>query len=71
MILVDPSAWIELLRDTASAGDPIRMEIPAGARDDLHLGQLRGLLARATNIDVTSTHYEDAVTSMLVNSPIL
>ena len=76
MILVDSSGWIEFLRDTGSnvcdrvrglirdddiaACDPIRMEILAGARDDLHLGQLRGLLARATNIDVTSTHYEDA-----------
>jgi predicted nucleic acid-binding protein len=76
VILIDSSAWIEFLRDTRSevcdrvrgllrddaiaACDPIRMEIVAGARDDLHLRQLRGLLARATHVEVTSRHYEDA-----------
>ena len=36
------------------------MEILAGARDELHLGQLRGLLARAITIEVTPAHYDDA-----------
>lgn len=59
MILIDTSAWIEFLRDTGSpvcervdsllAGDiaicdPIRMEVLAGARNDKHLRDLRGLL---------------------------
>src|SRR3546814_10008982 len=63
VILIDSSAWIEFLRDTGSPVceevdrlladdiaicDVIRMEILAGARDDAHLRQLRGLLARAT-----------------------
>ena len=63
MILVDTSAWVEFLRDTGSpvceevdrllAGDlaicdPIRMEVLAGARDDAHLRDLRGLLGRAS-----------------------
>lgn len=76
MILVDSSGWIEFLRDTRSdvcdrvrgllrddaiaACDPVRMEILAGARDELHLGQLRGLLARAITIEVTPAHYDDA-----------
>lgn len=75
MILVDTSAWIEFLRDTGSpvcervdglvggemaTCDPVRMEVLAGARDDGHLRELRGLLARATVIDVGATHYEEA-----------
>lgn len=75
MILIDTSAWIEFLRDTGSpaciaveqalAGeiatcDPIRMELLAGARDERHLTDLRGLLARATALDVTPRHYEEA-----------
>jgi predicted nucleic acid-binding protein len=59
--LIDTSAWIEFLRDTGSSTcrrvhelldddvaitDAIRMEVLAGARDDAHLAQLRGLLAR-------------------------
>lgn len=62
MILVDSSAWIEFLRGTGSAvcdevdrllgddiavTDPILMEVLAGARDETHLHQLRGLLGRA------------------------
>ena len=60
MILIDTSAWVEFLRDTGSpscdrvdgcsAGiaicDPVRMEVLAGARNDEHLADLRGLLAR-------------------------
>ncbi len=56
MILVDTSAWIEFLRDSASpacerveevlahdiaVADPIRMEVLAGARNEQHLVQLK------------------------------
>ena len=75
MILVDTSAWVEFLRDTGSrvcqrveellsgeiaVCDPVRMEVLAGARDDLHLHQLRRLLARATVLQTGPAHYEDA-----------
>ena len=75
MILVDTSAWIEFLRDTRSrtcarvdallAGDiatchAIRMEVLAGARDESHLRDLRGLLARATLLPIDPVDYEDA-----------
>jgi len=75
MILIDSSAWIEFLRDTGSAAcnevdrllpediatcDPVRMEILAGARDDAHLRQLRGLLARATVLPSGPGDYESA-----------
>lgn len=75
MILVDTSAWIEFLRDTGSAVceevdrllaadvavcDPIRMEVLAGARDDAHLRQLRGLLARATVLPTGPADFESA-----------
>lgn len=77
MILIDSSAWIEFLRGTGSAVcdevdrllaldiaicDPIRMEILAGARDDAHLRQLRGLLARATVLPTGAVDYESAAT---------
>lgn len=63
MILVDTSAWVEFLRDTRSSvcaevdrllGEelavtgPVVMEVLAGARDDRHLHDLRGLVGRAT-----------------------
>lgn len=75
MILIDTSAWIEFLRDTGSpvchrvdevlsgqiaTCDPIRMEVLAGARNDRHLRDLRGLLARATHIATGPRDYEDA-----------
>lgn len=75
MILIDTSAWIEFLRDTGSdvcnhvdallAGDvavcdPVRMELLAGARDDQHLRDLRGLLARVALIPTEPTDFEDA-----------
>jgi predicted nucleic acid-binding protein len=75
VILIDTSAWVEFLRDTDSvvcarvdellAGEfatchPIRMELLAGARDDRHLGQLRGLLARAVLLPTPPAHYETA-----------
>lgn len=75
MILIDTSAWVEFLRDTGSAVcaevdrllagdlavcDPVRMEVLAGARDDAHLRQLRGLLARGVTVPVGTTDYETA-----------
>ena len=75
MIIVDTSAWIEFLRDTGSkvcnsvddilGSDPaicdaISMEVLAGARNEAHLAQLRGLLARATMITITAEDYDHA-----------
>lgn len=75
MILIDTSAWIEFLRDTGSSVcvrvddllatdiaicDPVRMEVLAGARDEAHLRDLRGLLGRATLLPTEPSHYEDA-----------
>ena len=77
MILVDTSAWIEFLRGTDSptcnaverlldtdlaSCDPVSMELLAGARDDHHLAQLRGLLARTTVLPTTPTDFEIAAT---------
>lgn len=81
MILVDTSAWVEFLRDTGSpvcrrvdellAADiavcaPIQMEVLAGGRDDRHLQDLRGLLARATMLPTAATHYEQAAALLRV-----
>ncbi len=75
MILIDTSAWVEFLRDTGSpvcsrvdlllsgeiaTCDPVRMEVLAGGRDDRHLRDLRGLLARAVLLPTTPAHYEAA-----------
>jgi hypothetical protein len=75
VILVDTSAWIEFLRDTASPAckrvdrllsgriatcDPVRMEVLAGARDEQHLQALRRLLARATILSTGPADYEAA-----------
>ena len=75
MILIDTSAWIEFLRNplspyfvevtkllgTRSAiGDPIRMEILAGARDEHHLHSLKRLLSRPKRIETISIDYENA-----------
>ena len=75
MILIDTSAWIEFLRNTGSpacnfveealAGevaicDAVRMEVLAGARDESHLMSLRRLLARAVDLPVRTTDYDDA-----------
>jgi predicted nucleic acid-binding protein len=75
VILIDTSAWVEFLRDTKSPvclrvdkllnGDiaicePARMEVLAGARDERHLSDLRGLLARATLIHTESIDFEEA-----------
>jgi predicted nucleic acid-binding protein len=75
VILVDTSAWIEFLRDTGSPTceavdrlldddlaicDPVAMEVLAGARDEHHLAQLRGLLGRATMLPTTPADYDAA-----------
>ena len=75
MVLIDASAWVEFLRDTGSTVcrcvdelldgeiavcDPIRMEVLAGARDELHLEALRRLLARATVLPTDAAHFEEA-----------
>ncbi len=75
MIVVDTSAWVEFLRDTGSPVciavdrlldddiaicDAISMEVLAGARNERHLAQLRGLLARATLLPTTPADYDDA-----------
>lgn len=75
MILVDTSAWVEFLRDTASPtcervqellaqdiaiADPIRMEVLAGARNEQHLIQLRRLLARGSTLHTSPIDYDQA-----------
>lgn len=75
MIIIDTSAWIEFLRDTGSTVcntvdgllgadlaicDAISMEVLAGARDEQHLAQLRGLLARATLVSIVAEDYDQA-----------
>lgn len=75
MILIDTSAWVEFLRDTGSsvcervdqlidAGfatcHPVRMEVLAGARNEQHLTELRGLLARGVLLPTTPEHFEAA-----------
>jgi predicted nucleic acid-binding protein len=75
MILIDTSAWVEFLRDTGSAVcdhvdalldneiatcHPVRMEVLAGARDEQHLNDLRGLLACASLLSTEPTDYEEA-----------
>jgi predicted nucleic acid-binding protein len=75
VILIDTSAWVEFLRDTGSAVcnrvdallddeiaicHPVRMEVLAGARNEQHLQDLRGLLARGSLISTEPTDYEEA-----------
>ena len=75
MILIDPSAWVELLRDTGTTvclevdhlleedvaiSDAVRMEVLAGARGESHLRDLRGLLGRATVLPTDAIDYEAA-----------
>ena len=75
-MIADSSAWIEFLRDTDSdvcnemdrllrggelfTCDAIRMEVLAGARDELHLRRLEGLLARSRLVPTESRHYTTA-----------
>ncbi|WP_370325085.1 PIN domain nuclease [Euzebya sp.] len=76
MIVVDTSAWVEFLRGTDSAvcntvdglldaedlavTDVISMEVLAGGRDDHHVAQLRGLLARAAQLPTDAASYDHA-----------
>jgi hypothetical protein len=75
VILIDTSAWVEFLRDTGSpvcqrvddlldddiaTCHPVRMEVLAGARHEVHLGDLRRLLARASLLPTRATDYEQA-----------
>lgn len=48
------------LRDTGSPACIAVEEALAGARDERHLTDLRGLLARVTTLDATPRHYEEA-----------
>lgn len=72
---IDTSAWVAFLRDSSTAVadavsdaladqaltcDAIRMEVLAGARDEVHLAQLRALLTRASLVATTSVDYERA-----------
>jgi predicted nucleic acid-binding protein len=75
MILVDTSAWIEFLRGTGSpicdevdrllsrrtaVPDPVVMEVLAGARNERHLHELRGLLGRSSLLACRSADYSHA-----------
>lgn len=75
MIVIDTSAWIEFLRDTGSPvcqavddlldgdlaiTDAISMEVLAGACNESHLADLRGLLARATVLPTEPASYDHA-----------
>ena len=75
MILVDTSAWVEFLRGTGSPvcerveslladdtaiTDPILMEVLAGARDERHLHDLRGLLGRSGMVHCLPADYAHA-----------
>ncbi|MGI9017969.1 MAG: type II toxin-antitoxin system VapC family toxin [Euzebya sp.] len=75
-MLIDTSAWIEFLRDTGSptcnAVDALLvrsdiaitgavvMEVLAGARDEQHLVDLRGLLGRAMLLPTTPVDFDHA-----------
>lgn len=75
MVLIDTSAWVEYLRDTGTpvaqrldvlleaeiaTCQPVRMEVLAGARDDVHLQGLRRTLARAVVLPMSDLDYDDA-----------
>ncbi|MCX6525629.1 MAG: PIN domain-containing protein [Actinobacteria bacterium] len=50
----------DLLGDDLAICDAISMEILAGARSELHLAQLRGLLARTKLIPITAQDYDQS-----------
>ena len=50
----------ELLAEDIAICDAISMEVLAGARDEHHLAQLRGLLGRAIMLPTTPADYEHA-----------
>jgi predicted nucleic acid-binding protein len=49
-----------MLDEEIATCHPIRMEVLAGARDERHLGQLRGLLARANLVTTMAQDFEEA-----------
>lgn len=74
-VLVETSAWVAYLRGdmgqvadgvaTALSGrvltcDAIRMELLAGARNEIHVAQLRALLGRARVVSTNSIDYQRA-----------
>lgn len=82
MTLADTSAWVEFLRGTGSRAnravrrllaedalattDVVLMEVLAGARDQAHRNDLRGLLARCELIPVEGPgDYESAADAYL------
>jgi hypothetical protein len=75
MILIDTSAWVEFLRGTDSpvcrkvdevlgqefvTCHSVRMEVLAGARDEGHLRNLRGLLGRGSLVPTEAADFEEA-----------
>lgn len=77
MVLADTSAWVEYLRGTGSEAnvrlreliegdelattDVVLMELLAGARDNAHRDELRGLLARCEFVATDGPRdFEDA-----------
>ena len=76
LTLADSSAWIEILRNTGSLVclrlhgllraenvaicDAVRIEVLAGARDDLHLVTISRALDQATVIPMQSADYDTA-----------
>jgi predicted nucleic acid-binding protein len=50
----------ELLGERFIVCEPVLMEVLAGARDEAHLRDLRGLLARGTLLSTRSTDFEEA-----------
>ena len=73
--MIDSSAWVEFLRGTGSPvcdrvegllgsktaiTDPILMEVLAGARDERHLHDLRGLLGRSQLLHCAPADYSHA-----------
>ena len=75
MTLVETSAWVEFLRGTGSpvceevgrllgsdiaVTDPVLMEVLAGARDERHLRDLRGLLGRGQMLRCDATDFDMA-----------
>ena len=70
-VLIETSAWVAFLRGSADAAesalaagvltcDAVRVEVLAGARDEVHLARLRALLGRAKLIPTNSVDYQRA-----------
>ena len=50
----------DVLDEELAVCDAIRMEVLAGAHDDIHLGRLRRLLARVKSVQTRSADFEEA-----------